>query len=233
MSRARGALALLAAGLFAAPGAWSFVPPANKIAEAVARANESAGRAQALELRVVVQDALAQEKGEGRIRTRPSGQAELELLLTDGRVERRWLVGGYELVTRGGEARPPSQPLLPPLALIQVDTGYALLTTLRELGADETRVDLGFEREHDCYVVGGRRELGTPGTPLGVDSALWVDVESFEPVRIDREDGSRFHLGPPVAFGGIRFPAFIDVEAPGQPSRRLVVEDVVPAGPGR
>jgi hypothetical protein len=226
---------LAVGGLLALAASWTseptlaFVPSAEKVSEAVAETNDRDRRAQALQVEVVLRDPLGHEKAVGTALLHPGGEARLELRTPDGDVERRHLVGGHERVTQDGRAQRPKRPLLPPLALLQADTGEGLRALLRALGGRDERVDLGLEGSHDCYVLGGRRT--TSGDAAARASvALWIDVESSEPVGIDRADGVRFRLGPPTAHGEIRFPAFIDVEAPGRPVWRLDVRRVAPAG---
>ena len=70
-------------------------------------------------------------------------------------------------------------------------------------------VALGYEGEHDCYVLGGRA-LSSRAAVLSLRPALWVDQESLEPVRFDRGDGVRFRLGPSASFGSVRLPSWIE-----------------------
>jgi hypothetical protein len=101
-------------------------------------------------------------------------------------------------------------------------------SALRQLGAAQGEIALGRTPDSDCYVLGGR-EPG-PDRPPPRRAALWVDVASFEPARLDRADGVRFELGPPGVFGEIRFPAWIRIEAPGEPPVRLVVRSAARSG---
>ncbi len=57
---------------------------------------------------------------------------------------------------------------------------------------------------------------------------MWVDLESYEVVRIDGSDGVRYRFGPSQDFEHIRVPRWIVIEAPGEPSARL---DIVRAAP--
>ena len=50
-------------------------------------------------------------------------------------------------------------PLLPPLWVLQAGDGAALQTRIAELGGDPDAVALGFEGDHDCYVLGGRSNI--------------------------------------------------------------------------
>jgi hypothetical protein len=227
---------LAVGGLLALIATWTsaptlgFVPSAEKVSEAVAETNDRDQRAQALQVEVVLRDPLGHEKSAGTAWLHPAGEVRLELRTPEGDVERRRLVGGRERVMQDGRSQSPERPLLPPLALLQADTGDGLRALLRALGGRDERVELGLEGSHDCYVLGGRRRAASGKAPGGASVALWIDVESSQPVRIDRADGVRFRLGPPRTHGEIRFPAFIDVEAPGRPVWRLDVHRVAPAG---
>ena len=99
----------------------------------------------------------------------------------------------------------------------------------RGVGISLEQVALGRVEDHDCYVFGGR----LPHTPEGQEQrlpSLWIDLESYEVVRIDRRDGVRFEIGPTNGFeGGIRAPGWIAIEAPGQPPARLDILRVAPA----
>jgi hypothetical protein len=104
-------------------------------------------------------------------------------------------------------------PFLPPFFLLQAKSGDVLMASLVALGVSAHEVALGYEGEHDCYVLGGR----VPSSGAAVLSqrpALWVDQESLEPVRIDRGDGVRFRLGAPTSFGPVRLPSWIEISDP-------------------
>jgi hypothetical protein len=220
-------------GALVTAAAWAFVPSAGKVSDAVAQGNARAGRDQPLQLEIVLQDAIGNQEGSGTAVFRPTGEAHLELRMPSGVVEVHHLAGGHEFVTREGRGRPLERPLLPPLALIQAESGESLRALLRALGGADDRVELGLEGRRDCYVLGGR------GGPPAADSAsagpvaLWVDLETLNAVRIDRADGVRFRLGPPVARGKVHFPTYIEVEAPGRPAWRLEIRDVAPASASR
>jgi hypothetical protein len=120
------------------------------------------------------------------------------------------------------------RPFLPPVFLLQAVSGAALQAALTSFGVASEQAELGLGDEHDCYVLGGRAPRGPDGVEP-VKPSLWVDLESFEVVRIDRGDGVRFRLGPSENFGGVRLPRWISIEAPGQPPARLDILKATPA----
>jgi hypothetical protein len=215
----RAALALALAALLAAP-ARAVLPDARRVAGAVASANRADRRTAALELGVELVRDGSEVVGRGTLQLHPSGPARLELRGAGGLLERHLLLGGRHSASRNGALLGSPPPFLPPLQLLQASSGAALEGVLAQLGASG-EIALGRTRESDCYVLGGREPGADRAPPRR--AALWVDATSFEVARIDRADGVRFELGPPNAFGDIRFPAWIGVEAPGQPELRLVV----------
>jgi hypothetical protein len=224
----RAALAL--GWVLLAPPAGAALPGADRVEAALANANRAARRATALELGVeLVRDGSGSEVvGAGTLQLHPSGLARLELRGAGGLVERHLLLGSAHHASRNGAPLASPQPFLAPLQLLQASSGAAVGSALRQLGAAQGEIALGRTPDSDCYVLGGR-EPG-PDRPPPRRAALWVDVASFEPARIDRADGVRFELGPPGAFGEIRFPAWIRVEAPGEPPVRLVVRSAARSG---
>jgi hypothetical protein len=96
------------------------------------------------------------------------------------------------------------------------------MASLLTLGVFAHEVALGYEDEHDCYVLGGR-EPSSGAMEWSRRPALWVDQESLEPVRIDRGDGVRFRLGSPVGFGSIRLPSWIEISDSGGFVARLEI----------
>ncbi len=86
---------------------------------------------------------------------------------------------------------------------------------------------LGRVGEFDCYVFGGRRPRSRESEERRLPS-MWVDLESYEVVRIDGSDGVRYRFGPSRDFDGIRVPRWIDIDAPGERPARL---DIIRAAP--
>ncbi|MGH0036107.1 MAG: hypothetical protein ACQGVK_13850 [Myxococcota bacterium] len=84
--------------------------------------------------------------------------------------------------------------------------------------------------------------LSVPGAPDGPPLAasdgdaaagaprtrLWIDIETFDLLRIDFENGVSVRLGPPGQFEKIRFPQWIQIDDPQRGSARLDVSRVAP-----
>lgn len=230
MRRRQGAAVLAAAAAaLVAVASLAGTPPAERIANAVADSNRSAGRAVALSWQVEIRLSAAAGSelpaAQGVLLSDPSGAARLEIRGPGGLLERHLLRGAELQASRGGQPLADPQPFLPPLALLQASSGAELQSRLLDLGGRPDEVALGPDGEHDCWVLGGRAAGGDPRP------SLWVDVVTRETVRIDRGDGAIFRLGPGAVFGGVRVPAWIEVQAPGEPPARLVVRGVAPASP--
>jgi hypothetical protein len=194
--------------------ARAHIPPPKRIADAVAAANRSAGRTRVLEVEVALRlDDSEQPAATGELLSDPGGLSRLELRSPQGVVERYLLRGGKLLASRDRRTVEAPRPLLPPLFLLQASSGDLLMASLVALGASSHEVALGYEGEHDCYVLGGRVP-SSGAAALSPRPALWVDQESLEPVRVDRGDGVRFRLGAPAGFGPVRLPSWIEISDP-------------------
>ena len=83
-------------------------------------------------------------------------------------------------------------------------------------------VVLGRMGDRDCYVFGGRN----PGTAFQVERllpSLWIDMTSYEPLRLARSDGTEYRLGPSQLYEGIRLPEWIDIYVPDSLRARLTI----------
>ena len=201
--------ALLWAVLIALP-VQSYVPSQAKIAAAVAEANRKAGRFRVLEVAVSLHLGASEEPvATGELLSDPSGLSRLELRGPLGDVERHLLRGRELLASRDRRSIDAPRPLLPPFFLLQAESGGALTASLLNLGVSAHEVALGYQGEHDCYVLGGRA-ASSRAAALSLRPALWVDQESLELVRFDRGDGVRFRLGPSASFGSVRLPSWIE-----------------------
>jgi hypothetical protein len=205
--------------------AGAYIPQPERIAAAVAAENRGAGRLGALELKVALRlGGSEQPAATGELLSDSGGLSRLELRSPEGVVERYLLRGGELLASRDGRALPAPRPFLPPFFLLQAGSGDVLMASLLALGASVHEVALGHEGEHDCYVLGGRVPL-SGGVASSPRAALWVDQESLEPVRIDLRDGVRFRMGPPVGFGPVHLPSWIEISDWGGPVARLEILD--------
>ncbi len=210
----------LTAGLFAtfavlllADAGKSAVPEPEKIARAIAKANAVSGRAEPMILDVRLRIDGGETSAEGELAVHPSGLARLELRNRWGFVERHLLQSDVYQASRDGEMLTDPHPFLPPLFLLQAGSGEALSAALASFGVAEQQVVLGRIGVHDCYVFGGRL-IGRFPEEDHLLPSLWVDIVSYDPVRIVRADGVEYRLGPIRVYGGIRFPSWIEIHTP-------------------
>jgi hypothetical protein len=221
LNRKAGAVCATLA-LFGAAAALAYVPPADRVARTVADANRVHGRARPLALQIVVRGEGETTLATGTLLSDPNGVARLELAHAGGFVERQLRRGKSLAASRDRTPLPDPYPLLPPLWLLQAGEGAALQTRIAELGGDPHAAALGFDGDHDCFVLGGRT----------AEASYWVDQESLAPVRIDLPGGIRYRLGPMRTQGGIELPAWITLEAPGRPAVTLAIEGARAEAPG-
>ena len=224
----RAAVALALALALLAPTAWAVIPDAQKISNALTASNRKAGRGDPLLLDITLRIGDSGPLATGVLATHPTGLARLELHSNQGFVERHLLQGSEYTASRDGKLLRSPRPFLPPIFLIQSTSGAALRAALASFGVSGGEVVLGLAEDRDCYVLGGRLPRGADGEERRLPS-MWIDIESFEVVRIDRQDGVRFHFGPSADFGGVRVPSWITVEAPDQDPVRLEVDRVARA----
>jgi hypothetical protein len=224
----RAALGLVLALALVAPAAWGVIPNAQKIADALARSNRKAGRGDPLIFEVTLRIGNSGTLASGTLASHPTGLARLELRSNQGFVERHLLQGSEYTASRDGQLLRSPRPFLPPIFLMQSTSGAALRAALSSFGISGGEVVLGLADDRDCYVLGGR----LPRSPDGEERRLpsvWIDMESFELVRVDRRDGVRFSFGPSADFDGVRVPTWVTIEAPNQDPARLEVKRVARA----
>lgn len=223
----RIALALAFAGALCALGAAragrAAIPTAAKVERAVAEANRAAGRSGPLLLEVRLQIAGGGASAKGVIATHPTGLARLELETAMGFVERHLLRGTEYRASRDGQRIEDPHPFLPPLFLLQAGSGEALAAALSSLGMAPEQIVLGRLGEHDCYVLGGRQLLRDEQGQEPLLPSLWIDVQSYDPVRMVGADGTEYRLAEIQFFKGIRLPRFIEIDPPGPLRARLEV----------
>ncbi len=227
-----GRLAAVGITLLAAAAA-AHVPSPARILQAVAETNVRSERTRGLRLEVELRDESGRVEASGQLWLDPSGAARLRLREPGGDVEEHEVVADVYRAQRNGRSISSPRPLLPPPQVLQAESAAELCGALFRLGADPDYVELGYQGAHDCYVLGGRSR--DPGA--SERGALWVDVETLDPVRIDHANGIRFRLGPAVEAGRIRFPAWIGVRTPRGGGWRVEVRSVArgglpPAAPG-
>ena len=240
--------------------ARAFVPKPERALAAVAQANLTSGRTQAIQLDLVMRVGDRDAIATGQLVSHPSGLARLELRGSGGRVDRYLLSGPELLAAKDGEALEHPQPMLQPIFLLQPSSQETLRVALESFGVDLRWIGVAPCGELDCYVFGdpelalpeihslpgagadggpamapstdltaGRAEAGSGGgrggaleiTPprasRGAVARLWVDSETLQIQRIDRESGESLYLGPLVRFERLMLPAWLEVHEPGQP----------------
>jgi hypothetical protein len=222
------ALKRVAAVCLAATAASAAIPNAEKIADAVAETNRLSGRSVPLLLEVTLRIGDGEPVGKGVLASHPTGLARLELRSRRGFIERHLLQGNAYTASRDGQLLDPAYPFLPPTFFLQADSGAAFRAALASYGVASGEVVLGRVGDRDCYVFGGRLPRGAEGEERMLPS-VWVDLETYQIVQIDRPGGVRFRFGPTQAFEGIQAPVWIEVASPGQPDARLDVIRVAPA----
>jgi hypothetical protein len=224
----RNALKLAAALCIAAAAAGAAIPNAEKIADAVAETNRLSGRSAPLLLEVSLRIGGGEPVATGVLASHPTGLARLELKSHRGFIERHLLQGNAYTASRDGLILDAPYPFLPPTFFLQAQSGAAFRAALESYGVASGEVVLGRVGDRDCYVLGGRLPRGAEGEEQMLPS-VWVDLESYQIVQIDRPGGVRFRFGPTTLFDGIQAPSWIEVTAPGQPAARLDVVRVAPA----
>jgi hypothetical protein len=256
--RVAGLLVGLACTLVLVLPASGFIPRAERVAGAVAKANRTSSRSQALRLELSLRVGDGEPVAEGELVTHPTGLARLELRASGGLVERHLLRGTEHLASRNGKALENPRALLPPIFLLQADSALTLRAALRSFGVRVDYIGLAPCGGRDCFILGDPRrvppppgeEQQIPGGPEETGESLeseellesrslsaetdafypqlWVDVISFEVLRIDPEEGVSIRLGPTKEFEQVRFPQWIVIEEPGL---RPVRFDVLRATP--
>ena len=212
----------IALALAALP-ALAAIPRSDKIARAVAEMNAVSGRSAPLIFDVRLRIDGAAPSAEGELAVHPSGLARLELRNKwGGFVERHLLQSNAYQASRNGELIDDPHPFLPPVFLLQASSAEGLEAALTTYGVDGALVVLGKLGGRDCYVFGGRAISPIPESEHLLPS-LWVDVTSFDPLRIVRADGVEYRFGPVQTFGKIRAPGWIDVLAPDGLRARLEI----------
>jgi hypothetical protein len=148
------------AGL-AAQDARAFVPKPERALEAVAQANQTSGRTQAIQLDLVLRIGDRDAIATGQLVSHPSGLARLELRGSGGRVDRYLLSGPELLAAKDGEPLADPQPMLQPVFLLQPSSQETLRAALESFGVDSHWIGIAPCGDSDCYVFGDP-ELAAP-----------------------------------------------------------------------
>lgn len=208
--------------------AFAVIPMASKVSDELARQNKAARRAEPLIFDVSLSIGDSEPLATGVLATHPTGLARLELRSKRGFVERHLLQGSEYSASRDGSELDSPRPFLPPLFLLQASEGATLRAALGSFGVASSELVLGLADDKDCYVLGGRVPP-TRGRGEGRLPSVWIDMDTYQVVRVDGRDGVRFRFGPLQVFDGIQAPAWIAIESPGQTPARLEIVRVAPA----
>jgi len=210
----RIALGLVAGILCAAVAASAWLPETSRIANAVAKSNREAGRARTIRLEVELRfEGDPEIAATGVLWSDPEGSSRLELVSPKGFIERHLVRGRRAEASRDGQLLETARHFLPPYFLLQTSSASALTNRLLELGVRTGQAELGYEGEHDCYVIGGR----------AAPPSLWVDSDAFGVVRFDSAEGASYRFGPALEADGLTVPAWFEVRQEGEPMARLAV----------
>ena len=157
----RGRVIALAVLALALPVA-AFVPKADRIANATAKANAAAGRGQALQLDLTLRVAGREPIGSGKLLTHPTGLARLELHNAAADIERHLLLGSEYSASRNGRALDEPRAFLPPLFFLQVDSPDTFEQALSGFGLDLQAASLAPCGKALCYVLGDASRVAPP-----------------------------------------------------------------------
>ena len=241
-ARWRAALAGVAALALVVHSAAGFVPDAERVTRAVAGVNKASGRAQALKLELDMRIEDGDVIAVGELVTHPTGLARLELRGAGGLVERHILQGSQHQASRNGVRLDQYRAFLPPLFLLQANSKLTLDAALTDFGVRRQAIGLAPCGESNCYVLGdpGRvvsavevdaERVAAPllaGEVLGAFATIWVDIASYDVLRIESARGVKTTLGPVIKSDGVRAPSWILVEEPGLSFVRFEVTRVTP-----
>jgi len=224
--------------------ARSFIPQAERVEKATAKANKASGRAQALQLELTLRVAERDPIGTGILVSHPTGLARLELRDGQGRIERHLLLGTEHSASRDGTEIESPRAFLPPVFLLQGDSTLALRSAMTSFGLDVEAIALAPCGKKVCYIVGDPARVPPPPPPseeelealakAEMDAAEAardlppVETERFEIVRVDSREGVTVEFGPVIVFGDVRFPRWLTVREPGREVVRLDFLQVVP-----
>jgi len=146
------------------PGAFAFVPAADRTIKAIAETNRASGRTMAIQLELTMRIGDREPIAVGELVSHPSGLARLELRGYGGRVDRYLLSGSELLAAKDGRRLDRPQPMLQPFFLLQPATETTLRAALETFGVRSEWIGLAPCGEQDCFVIGDPR-LAVPLPP--------------------------------------------------------------------
>lgn len=225
--------------------AHAVVPRVNRVIDAIAKANRSGRRVGALRFKLNLYIGEGPPVAVGELVTHPTGLARLELR-GRGLVERHILLGNQHHASRNARVLVQPREFLPPLFVMQSNSGTVLKAALATLGVDRDLVGLAPCGDFDCFVIGDpERAVSRPmalrpanteraeETPMPANherepfASIWVDTEDFSVRQIESASGAKVVLGPYVSFEKLSVPLWWSIEEVGKRVVRFEVESVV------
>ncbi len=179
--------------------AAAFVPAPERLADAIADTNRAAGRQESMKLEVSMGIGDRVDIGQGEIVSHPTGLARLELRGSGGLVERHLLRGTERLATRNGDRIDDARFFLPPVFLLQAQSGATLRAALESFGIAVDLVGLAPCGDLDCYVLGDPARA-VPRPPYPPIRGLEAGEAGHEDAA--RADGSDDELAARIRFSG-------------------------------
>ncbi len=156
--------------------AEAHVPRAERVINAVAESNVKGRRVRALRYRLKLHIGDGPPVAAGDLVTHPTGLARLELRASGGLIERHILLGDQHSAARNARLLVRPRAFLPPLFVLQSNSGAVLRAALKTLGIDRELVGLAPCGESDCYVIGDpTRAVRRPLVRVVVDEDEDVD----------------------------------------------------------
>lgn len=173
-----GTLAVVGGTSLLPSRAEAHVPRAERVINAVAEANVAGGRVRALRYRLKLHIGDGPPVAVGDLVSHPTGLARLELRASGGLIERHILLGDQHSAARNARLLVRPRAFLPPLFVLQSNSGAVLRAALKTLGVDRELVGLAPCGEHDCYVIGDpTRAVRRPLTRVVVEEETDVDLD--------------------------------------------------------
>lgn len=198
---------LCALGGFAST-VYALVPRAARVIDAVAHANVSGRRVRALRFQVELHIGDGPPVAVGELVTHPTGLARLELRAPGGLVERHILLGDQHSAARNARLLVRPRAFLPPLFVLQSNSGAVLEAALGTLGVNRRLIGLAPCGDDDCYVIGDpERAVRKPPMPEKAGEADEMKAADAPPAdeRLARledevhEDGFELQPDPQAA----------------------------------
>lgn len=209
------------------------VPRRERVEQAIVQANALAGRADPLELELVMQVGEGPAVAQGELVIVPSGVARLELRDVGGDLVERYLRhGDHVLAARNGELVAEPRLFLPPLFVLQAGDLETLHSALNSFAVESEPVGLVQCGDEDCLILGDPNQqiLPQPPAPLAA-------MEHYEQVKAETQAAlelERAEAGLPVGemeaglgAGGLSFEGDSHGETPADESS-LMHEGVGP-----